>query len=150
MTPTLSEIDVLVPQPKLWRVADVELRQVPLKNRQVLKVIQFVEKNYGVLDKFRGLGKPEEEGGKLLSTVVQEDVFTTLNALVRLLFPSQEAQFTDDWCLDFLTPAHYVAFIKTALIQNQLYEVFTKAKELMGQKMAAHLRQSMTEPQTKD
>ncbi len=138
-----SDIDVLIPKPALYRVAGEELRQQVLSIRKMLAVIQFVEKNADLLDQFKLMGKPTDQGGKSISAILEQDVYTRLNVLIRLLLPGHEKTLTDDWCMEHLSNAHYYAIIKTALVQNQLYELFTRAKDLMGPTMVAAFRQSM-------
>lgn len=139
----LSDIDVLMPKPFIHKVAGEELRQQALPIRKLLLVVQFVEKNSDLLNKFQLLGKSEEDGGVALSTILEKDVYTRVNSLIRLLLPGHEDLLTDDWCLDHLSNAHYFAIIKTALVQNQLYELFNKAKDLVGPAMAEVFRQNM-------
>ena len=140
-SPTLSEIDVLIPRPVLYKMAGEELRQVVLPGRKVLAVIRFVEENIDVLTKFQSMGKSKEEGGMKLSEILETQVVLKLNELSRLLLPESAKVMTDEWCLEHLGPAHYVAFVKTALVQNQLWDVFTRVKGFVSASMEASLRQ---------
>lgn len=147
-TPTLQEeVAALVPQPVVFRVAGEELRLAPLPVRRLLQVIQYVEKNYDLLEKAKTIGQPEAEGGQSISKFLEAEVYGRLNGLLRLLFgeAGNSKLLTDDWCAEHLSNAHYRAFIVTAMKQNQLDALFNQAKAFLGGHVAEALRQARAE-----
>lgn len=149
-TPAPSDLDALIPKPVIYKMAGTELRQAPLAIHKLLAVVRYVESNYDVLEKFQQLGKPAEEGGLSIPQLLEGDLYPRLNGLLRLLLPGHETLLTDEWCTNFMTNAHYAAILKTALVQNQLYEVFTRARGFVVPALEAALRRKapMEQPPT--
>lgn len=145
MSDAKSELEALIPAPHIHRISDREMRQAPLKIKQLLAVVKYVETHYKVFDKFRMLGKPKEEGGVSVSELLEGDVYLRLNELMRLLLPAHAAELTDDWCFEHLTNAHYWAFLKVALVQNKLNDVFTRAQGMIEQNWERAMRLTETE-----
>jgi hypothetical protein len=139
----MSDLDVLVPKPFIHKVAGEELRQQALPIRKLIAVVRFVESNKDLFEKFQLLGKTDDAGGLSFSALLEKDVYTRVYALLRMLLPDQEKLLTDEWCMDHLSNAHIVAIMKTALVQNELNDLFTKAKDLLGPTFLQLLRQNM-------
>ncbi len=145
MTSTPDE-DVLIPAPAIFRLGDKEIRIVPLPTRRVKELIRAVEKNKDVFDK---LPQIMEIGvGDFLS----QEVYVRVNSLLRMVVsPATAHEFlTDEWCDDNMTHAHYRAIFMTVLKQNELYDVFLKAKGFVGSHMGTAFRQVMSKMEAPD
>ncbi len=130
----MSELDVLIPDPKIYRVGAEELRVAPLPVKQVLRVAKFVQANFKDIEKF----KLDSENLDVAS-LLEGEVYTRLNALLRLIIPTSEKVLTDEWCSDHLTNAHYRAIIVCAMKQNEVMELFQKARGFFATGMAQAL-----------
>jgi hypothetical protein len=140
----MQDLETLVPKPVIHRIAGQEIRQAPIPMKRLLEVIRYVEGNTDLLGTLDKIGKPADQGGVSISQFFEGDLCKRINALVRLLLPGHEQTLTDEWCLEHLSMAHYVAFVRVGLVQNQLYEVFTRAKGLIMRNMDEALRQKET------
>ncbi len=145
----MSDIDVVIPAPKLWLIGGEELRQAPLSIRRLLAVVRYVEKNLDLAPRLKDLGKPKEEGGLSFSEMLQGDLYKRVNELMRLLLPGYEAKLTDDWCEEYMTNAYYWGILQTALKQNQLESVFTKAKGFLSTFLDERLRRTASAAEAK-
>ena len=133
-----KDLDTLVPETIIFKVMGEELRLAPLPNRRLLEVVRFIEKNFDVLSKAKGLGE-----GLNVSTFLEDEVLKRLNELMRLLFWNNKPErFTDEWCGDNLSLGHYRAIGMAFLRQNELYSLFQLAKGAMAQRVEAALRQT--------
>lgn len=148
--PVANDVMALIPKPSIVKVGGEELRLHVLPIRKVLEISRFVEENVDILEKFGKLGQPKEKGGLSVSEILEQEVYKRLNALLRILFNEQDAaKLTDEWCLEHLSNAHYFAIFKTAIQQNQLEGLFSKAKEFLGERITAALRQAQDQGTTK-
>ena len=129
---------VLVPEPKIFKVGGKEIRVAPLPVKRLLGVMKFVENNKDLVEKINGI---MEVG---ISGFMEQEVYRRLNELIRMVVSPKEAHefMTDEWCLDYMTNAHYRAIVMTVLQQNELYDVFLKAKAFLGGHIQEALRQS--------
>lgn len=138
MTNTPDE-DVMIPAPALFKIADKEIRIMPLPVKRVKELVRSVEKNQDLLSKLNSI---MEIG---VADFLDQEVYKRLNELVRLVVsPTSAHEFmTDEWCENNLTNAHYRAFFMTVLKQNELHGLFLKAKAFLGANIDEALRQAM-------
>jgi hypothetical protein len=142
----LSDVEVLIPAPAIYRIAGEDFRLAPLPVKRLLAVVRFVQTNLKDLDQCQAA---LVEGGDL-PALLEGGVYKRLNELLRLLFWNDRPErLTDEWCGDHLSNAHYKAFIVTALRQNELYELFLRAKDFMTISVGRVLRQEKAQGEQK-
>ena len=145
-SPNGSDVGVLIPEPHIFKVGGEELRLQVLPIKRLLGVIQYIQGNADLIDKAAGIFAPEEGEGITVVGFLEGEVYRRLNGLLRLLFDkATAAKLTDEWCLDHLSNAHYAAIITKAIQQNQLEGLFLRAKEYLGSKLGAYLRQAISQ-----
>ena len=138
MSTSQDDLAVLVPAPAIFRVGGQEIRIAPLPVKRLVGLIKFVEQNKDLLDK---LNDVLQVG---IVTTLETEFYPRVNALLRLVVSpaSGHAFLTDEWCSDNLTNAHYRAMFMTVLRQNELEQVFLKAKAFLGIYVENALRQA--------
>jgi len=146
-----NDVNVLLPQPCVFRVGGEELRLQALPVKKLLGVVQYVQDNADLLDKLSDIG--DSKDGKKVDVVgfLTTEVCGRANGLLRLLFDKATTdKLTDEWCADHLSTAHYVAIVRKAIEQNQLDGLFRWAGGFLGQRMETVLRRGVNQEPEKD
>ena len=143
--PKTDELEALVPKGIVINpinAPEVRLHIAPLPLKDVAQVVRYVMDSKELMSKFEGL---DDKG---LMNLLEGDILTRVNGLLRLLLPAYEKTLTDDWCSKHLSISHYRAIAVGAIKVNGLEEVFTlvmgQIKKFVGKQVEAAHHQATT------